>query len=75
MERASENSMVGAIAAAVQASFVDDLDGDGFIDIDEIDLTEFERALGEIGNKPVDESVAEEVAGLVDGKVREPQDP
>ena len=64
--------MVGAIAAAVQASSVDDLDGDGFIGKDEIDLDKFEEALAEIGNKPVDESVAEEVAGLVDGKVREP---
>ncbi len=71
-ENAAANSMVGAIAAAVEASFVDVPDDDEFVDKAEIDLVDFEAALAGIGNKTVDGAVADAVGDLVDGKVSEP---
>jgi hypothetical protein len=70
-ENAAANSMVGAIAAAVEASFVNVSDDDEFVDKAEINLGAFETALEGISNKTVNSEVAGAVAGLVDGKVSE----
>lgn len=72
LENAAPNSMVGAIAAAVKGSYVSSDDDDAVIDRDEIDLDALESALAGISNKDVDADVADAVAGMVDGKVSEP---
>ena len=67
-ENAEADSMVGAIAEAVKASFVSANDPNTVIDQDEID-SNFAAALGAISNKTVDGAVAEGVAEGADGAV------
>lgn len=84
---AAENSMVGAIAAAVKESYVSSDDPNDVINRNEIDLEALEGALAEISNKDidiedsalaessnndVDSSVAGAVADNVDGDISEP---